>query len=179
MVQKFSCSVLLLFFSFVSFAQNQTPCQSEGHRQFDFWIGEWEVFNTQADTVVGYNHIKRILNGCVIEENWTGASGFRGKSFNTYNPADSTWNQIWVDGTGGRYEFSGKFADNVMALKGETYTNGKRAWFTLTFTYHPDKDTVRQVWMITYDNEKWATLFDGIYRRIERKKNGRVKKRKE
>ncbi len=74
-----------------SSAQQNKACDTPAHHQFDFWPGDWTVYHTRADTIVGYNSIRSILNGCVLEENWTGKSGFKGKSFNTYHPADSSW----------------------------------------------------------------------------------------
>jgi len=151
-------------------AQTQAPCSTDAHRQFDFWVGEWDVYHTTADTIVGANVIKSILNGCVVEENWTGGTGFVGKSFNTYNPVDSTWNQVWVDGSGATYHFSGKYQDGQMALKGASTTARGKVLFTLTF--QPDRvaDTVRQVWKMSTDNgAKWQTLFDGTYRRKKSK----------
>src|SRR5512145_2442142 len=46
-------------------------------RAFDFWIGEWRVtFKTQEDQPAeGHNSIRRILDGCAIEENWQGGDG--------------------------------------------------------------------------------------------------------
>lgn len=146
---------------------SQTPCSTIAHSEFDFWVGEWEVYHSQADTLVGKNHIKKILNNCVVEENWTGAGGFEGKSFNTYNPADSTWNQVWVDMSGSTYHFSGRFKENVMQMYGET-TNAKGKPVKLDMAYHFDKenDTVRQIWKMSPDDgETWNIVFDGIYRK--------------
>ncbi|MEM9917534.1 MAG: hypothetical protein AAF990_05525, partial [Bacteroidota bacterium] len=128
---------LLLSCLNISAQRNANPCGTPFHRQFDFWLGEWEVYHTQADTIVGYSHIKSILNGCVIEENWTGASGFMGKSFNTFNRMDSTWNQVWVDVTGVTYQFTGHFQDDVMDFYGSTQTPSGKTYFRLTFYHNP------------------------------------------
>lgn len=148
-------------------AQNQAnPCDSKGHHQFDFWLGEWEVYNTLADTVVGYNKIDKILNGCVVAENWTGSTGFEGKSFNTYNPVDSTWNQVWVDQSGTVLHFSGKFADGKLALSGKQQTSKGEVWHTLDFYRNLRGQTVRQVWKMSNDEgANWTTLFDGTYKK--------------
>ncbi|MEM8908357.1 MAG: hypothetical protein AAGD05_10970, partial [Bacteroidota bacterium] len=134
-MKKYFFFALLFVLPFGGQSQNSAPCSTEGFRQFDFWVGEWDVYHTQADTVVGYNHIKRILNDCVIEENWTGSGGFRGKSFNTYNPVDSTWNQVWVDVSGATYHFSGRYQNDVMALKGSSKTAQGTVHFKLNFYF--------------------------------------------
>lgn len=144
----------------------QAPCSTPAHSQFDFWVGDWEVYSTAGDTIVGHNKINKILGGCVVEENWTGGSGFQGKSFNTYNVQDSTWNQVWVDMGGATYHFKGKFKDNVMHMKGKTPgRNGQMVWFDMS--YHPQADgAVRQIWKMSTDKgESWNTAFDGMYRK--------------
>ena len=164
--------VLILFLTALmapAVAQNQQPpCSAPSYRQFDFWVGEWEVVKPGTDTVVGHNHIKNILNGCVIEENWTGGGGFQGKSFNTYNPVDSTWNQVWVDMGGSTYHFKGRYADHVMLMRGETVSPRKKEklLFEMSYTHDPEAGTVRQVWKTSADEGKsWNVMFDGVYRK--------------
>lgn len=101
-----------------------------------------------------------------MEENWTGSSGFQGKSFNTYNPIDSTWNQLRVDVSGATYHFSGRFENEAMALKGTTQTAKGEVHFKLTFYPNRSSGTVRQIWEMSKDaGTTWATIFDGTYKR--------------
>lgn len=167
-------SYYLLCFCFLSFnyiqLSAQSPCNAPHYNQFDFWVGDWEVYHTQADTIVGHNIIKRILNGCVVQENWTGATGFKGKSFNTFNSIDSTWNQVWVDVSGATYYFKGKMEENAMKLKGQTIgRNGQAILFKMSYT--PDKNTgnVHQLWKQSSNKgENWQVIFDGIYKKKSR-----------
>jgi len=147
----------------------QNPCSSTAYHQFDFWVGDWEVYHSQADTIVGYNRIERILNGCVIMENWTGATGFEGKSINTFSPIDSTWNQVWVDISGATYHFKGKWEQDILKMRGQT-VNGNKQAILFEMSYTPDKQTgnVRQLWKQSNDDgENWAVIFDGIYKKKE------------
>lgn len=164
-MRQFTIFIFLLS-SLTAFAQ-QSSCDSEAHHQFDFWVGEWNVYKTGTDTLVGHNAVRRILGGCVIEENWVGATGFEGKSFNTYNPQDSTWNQVWVDQSGATYHFSGRREGNSMRLKGDTFSRkGEPIQFTLEFHFDPKEGTVRQVWRMSKDEGgSWQVIFDGEYRR--------------
>ncbi|HCT54101.1 MAG TPA: hypothetical protein DF712_16765, partial [Balneola sp.] len=68
------------FYSTIALSQ-QAPCASEEHRQFDFWVGEWEVKNP-SDQVVGSSKIELVSNKCALLENWTNAAGLGGKSLN-------------------------------------------------------------------------------------------------
>src|SRR5262245_41018266 len=75
------------------------PCSTPEHRQFDFWVGDWNVKDPQG-AQAGTNLITREFDGCVIQEHWVGSRGMRGSSFNIYSPATKTWHQSWVDSNG-------------------------------------------------------------------------------
>src|ERR1700754_4891452 len=106
------------------------PCSSDTiYRQFDFWIGEWEVYGPKGKA--GTSNIERILDSCVILENWTSARlGYTGKSFNTYNSSTKQWQQTWVDNAGGATEYlrgqAGKdmmvfYADKNIGADGKSF----------------------------------------------------------
>ena len=103
---------LLIFNSllFAAYAQsNKLPCSRPEYRQFDFWVGEWEAFDTHGKKG-GDSKISVILDSCVILEEWTSAGAqqglvYSGKSFNSYNSATRQWQQTWTDNTGNTTEF--------------------------------------------------------------------------
>lgn len=145
------------------------PCRaSEAYRQLDFWVGEWEVQGPKGKTA-GTSSVQLILNDCVVFENWTGASGYTGKSFNLYNAQARKWKQIWVDDRGGILEFTGEFKDGAMRYTGQsTAQDGKPVIDRLTF-FPLAEGRVRQLWEQSPDQGKtWNTIFDGTY--IRRKK---------
>jgi hypothetical protein len=145
-------------------APRPTPCKSRPeYRQFDFWVGEWDVRNPQGQQA-GTNSVQLILGDCVVFENWTGARGGQGKSFNVYNAAKGKWQQTWVDNSGGVLELTGEYRDNQMRFAGETKrSDGKVILERLTFTKLGDGG-VRQFWEQSADGGKtWAVVFDGTY----------------
>jgi hypothetical protein len=98
--------------------RNATPCEySAEHRQFDFWIGEWNV-QSPTGQPAGTSSVQRILDGCVLFENWTGGGGGTGKSFNIYNGPKREWQQYWVDSSGTVTFFEGGWEDGAMRLTG-------------------------------------------------------------
>jgi hypothetical protein len=94
-------------------------CNGAAYRQFDFWLGKWDVFT--GTTLVGTNVVKSRVDGCVVEENWTSASLGRGRSLNAYDAATGTWSQMWVGSGGCQFSvvlMEGGFADGSMTLQG-------------------------------------------------------------
>lgn len=148
------------------------PCAADEHRQFDFWLGEWDVA-TPDGKPAGRNRIESILGGCVLQEHWTGAAGATGKSFNLYNRALGEWEQFWVDGRGGRLHLVGGLRDGAMVMEGERErpdpATGVAQRERITWTPGGDGG-VRQLWERSKDGGKtWSVAFDGRYRRAPAK----------
>lgn len=140
-----------------------TQCATDRYRQFDFWIGEWEVHNPQGQ-YQGANRIERIQGGCVLQEHWTGASGSTGTSFNIYDFTRDVWHQTWVSGTQ-LLVIEGGFEGGKMVLEGETYGQGGAVTHN-RITWTPvSRDTVTQVWDTSPDGNTWRTVFHGVYTR--------------
>jgi hypothetical protein len=138
-------------------------CAAPEHRQFDFWIGEWEVMLPNGRRA-GTNRIQPILDGCVLQESWTGAGGMSGHSYNVYDRSRKVWHQTWVDGQGSLLQIEGRFANNRMILEGETLDSaGARVLNRITWTpMGPDR--LRQLWETSKDGGKsWSVAFDGRY----------------
>jgi len=136
-------------------------------RQFDFWIGEWEVKEPDGKPA-GTNTITVVAGGAGLLENWTGdplAGGGSGKSLNAYNAAKGQWQQFWVGSGGGVLELSGALVHGGMVLAGEHVVRGQRLLERITWTPNAD-GSVRQHWQQSTDGgASWRTVFDGLYRR--------------
>ena len=160
------CGVGILVASFSSLPQaQQNPCDSEEFRQFDFWIGQWEV-RDKAGKIVGSNHIYPILDGCALSENWIGATGNPGVSYNFYDAAANKWHQTWIS-NGGPLYLEGGLLDGKMVLSG--YRPGKGDGADLhRITWTPLVDgRVRQHWQVSHDEGKsWHDVFVGFYVRL-------------
>jgi len=139
-------------------------CPNDKAHEFDFWIGEWDVY--AHEKLAGTNSIQPILDGCVLQEMWKGAQGSAGSSFNFYNPQTGKWHQFWVWRNGTTLDLSGSFQDGKMILEGAGKDrDGKKIRNRITW-YDREDGTVRQHWEQSRDNGKtWQTSFDGVYRR--------------
>ncbi len=141
------------------------PCAGAEHRQFDFWIGEWEV-STPNGAPAGRNRIAPILGGCALSESWTGAKGSSGNSYNAYDRQTGRWHQTWVDNGGLVLRLDGSFADGKMVLSGETRdSSGARVRNRITWQ-ETAPGAVRQLWETSGDGGRtWSVAFDGRYRK--------------
>lgn len=144
------------------------PCSAAQSRQFDFWIGDWDVFQAEGK-LAGSNRIAP-LYGCVLHESWKGRGGVEGQSFNRYDKDRGVWHQTWVDSTGGLLVIEGAFKDGAMRLSDAGQTGKKDSLHVNEITWTPNADgSVRQLWRTSKDGGKtWATAFDGRYVRSGR-----------
>src|SRR4030095_5561443 len=113
----------LLFLAFVITASNakaQNPCTSPKVHEFDFWIGKWTVYKNGTDTIVGYNEIKTVADGCSLLESCRSAkSNYKGNSLNKYNAVTGKWQQFWVDNGGLTLFIEGGYQDNRLTMENE------------------------------------------------------------
>lgn len=145
------------------------PCvYSDKHREFDFWIGEWTVYNPQ-EQLAGTNSIQPAEGHCVLIERWTGSSGSTGMSINYYDPGKDKWVQQWIAPGGGVIFIEGGLDKNgAMVLAGTiTTVQGQTSPFRGTWTPLPD-GRVRQFFEQSNDGgSSWTPWFDGYYVRQE------------
>lgn len=150
--------------------EEEKPCNccSAEYKQFDFWIGEWEVFNPD-DKKVGTNSIQPIQGGCGLQENWESASGITGTSCNYYNRQTEKWHQVWIDQSGGVLNLSGELIDGKMVLMSEeTYNPATKTSYFDRITWEPQENgSVNQIWeRKVADQSNWNVVFNGNYRSL-------------
>jgi hypothetical protein len=131
-------------------------CEAPEHRQFDFWLGEWNVSVT--------------MGGCVLQENWQGAGsgGISGTSFNIYDRDRGVWHQTWVDANGTLLQLDGGLNEGSMVLEGERPAPVGGGSVRHRIAWTPQEDgSVRQLWEASQDGgESWNVIFDGLYTRV-------------
>src|SRR3954469_6633022 len=105
-------------------AKPTKSCDSVEHRQFDFWVGHWDVY-VPSGKKAGENRIEVIADGCALLEQWTGGGGATGKSPNVLRPGARRWHQPWVDSSGTLLILTGGFVDRsmVMSMSGPSPTD--------------------------------------------------------
>jgi tetratricopeptide (TPR) repeat protein len=131
------------------------PCNSDNHRAFDFWLGEWEVTTPSRKNWTAISSITLANDGCSVHENYVSQSGYTGKSINFYDRNKKMWHQSWMDNTGAAIYLEGTTKEGAMIL---TDATNRVTWSLL------EDKRVRQHWETTSDEGKtWSTSFDGYY----------------
>ena len=143
------------------------PCTRPEYRQFDFWVGTWDVHSPEG-TPVGNNVISRALNGCAVMESYT-ESGYVGRSLNSFDAASNQWHQHWSDHGGTVLRlFGGSPQAGTMILAGlRPRPTGGPALDRVTWTEH-SPDLVNQFWETSLDGGQTfpVVVFDGWYHRV-------------
>jgi hypothetical protein len=138
------------------------PCAATEHRQFDFWLGDWQVMRRDG-VLAGVNRIALGYGGCVIHERYATGKGYSGESLNVYDATRKVWHQTWVDSNGLLLTLEGGWDGKAMVMEGDSVQpGGTRSRQRITWTPNAD-GSVRQLWEAANAKGEWATVFDGRY----------------
>ena len=143
-------------------------CTGPEHRQFDFWVGWWDVYPTGKPNKVANSLIEKLYAGCAIRENWMPLGRTGGGSLNNFVKEDGRWHQTWVDSSNSRAEFAGGLVGGKMVLIGFwAGVNGPGQDGIVRMTYTPNSDgSVRQFGEVSTDHGlTWQNSFDFTYKK--------------
>jgi len=162
-------SFIALLVVFPAIAQQSSPsCDTEAHALMNFWIGEWDLTWTNADSTDahGTNTITRTYDDCVIHESFAHESGFEGMSMSVLDRRTSQWRQTWVDSQSAFLLFTGSQLENdEMEFRSAQFTDqqgiqriNRMTWRNVTddaFDWHwqtstDDGATWTDMWVINY-----------------------------
>ena len=115
--------LLLVIFGLAQFSAKgaadaaKEGCTTPESHQFDFWVGDWDVFDVdKPTTLVARAHVDRILGGCVLREDYRDTEGHMGQSFSVYEAPRHNWHQSWVTNRGQLLLLDGNRRDGAMVL---------------------------------------------------------------
>ena len=145
------------------------PCESEPEaRDFDFWIGRWEVREPDG-TLVGTDTIEKRDGGCSLVERYEGAGGSSGTSVSFYLPSRGEWRQVWTGSGGTLFDITGKLVDGSMKMEGQVeYVDGNRVVaFRGSWTQAADGRVRQRLEEFDLGAQSWIVWFDGFFRRLD------------
>jgi ketosteroid isomerase-like protein len=141
-------------------------CAAPEYHQLDFWIGDWDAYDIgDPQKPVARTHVDRLLNGCVLKENYQGVNGGDGQSFSIYDSTRKLWHQSWVTNRGKLLIIEGQFQDGEMVLSGTDYFTTNHPIIRGTWKLDPAEKGVRETAVTSTDGgSTWQPLFDLIFR---------------
>jgi hypothetical protein len=139
------------------------PCTTAPFRQFDFWIGNWDVYGMRGE-LAGHNVVTLEQDGCLLVEHWTSSAGGQtGTSFNYYDVRDKKWHQLYIDNSGNAGAFpamAGVFDSGKMVLYTDDTNNTLSRW--TWYLMSPGK--VKQMSEVSRDHGKtWQVSWNSVY----------------
>jgi hypothetical protein len=141
----------------------KAACRDPVHRQFDFWLGDWDVFDAEGPKSA-HVLVESILDGCVLQETYEGANGANGKSFTIYDASRNRWHQSWVTNRGQLLEIEGTFEAGSIKLSGVDRAPGGKERL-VQGTWQPVPGGVREFASTSIDHGKtWTPWFDIVFR---------------
>jgi hypothetical protein len=144
------------------------PCRAAEHRQFDFWVGTWNVFGA-AGGQIATSVISSELDGCLIMEDFIGNGGFQGRSINLFDRETGLWYETFVDNViAASFRLSGRLEGEEMVMTGSqpvfSFATGTVRQRDVTVTWSPlAASQVRQAFVVSFDGGPPFTSFNGLY----------------
>jgi hypothetical protein len=153
-------------------ASRSAPCTQAEYREFDFWVGSWDV--EVKGKVVGHNDVTLEQDGCLIVENWRSLiSRETGSSFNYYDKQDQKWHQLYIPNNGIARSYpplAGRLKGGAMVLVNSDDPRKIDRWIWTPLA----GGKVRQRAEQSKDGgNTWTTTWDSVYfRRMSQRATG-------
>jgi len=147
-------------------------CETAAHHQFDFWVGDWQVFDTlDHDALVGYDHVVKEADGCIVQQNLQMLSDLYrrpgvpyrmfGLSVNRFD--GEHWLELWADNQWGAIALSGA-PDARYAMVLTTIIPSRQRDLRLVWDRHPDGSVEIYQYIAPTGTGKWEKYGDLLYR---------------
>jgi len=149
------------------------PCDTPQHRQFDYWVGDWQVFDASNNNqLVAVDHIEKHSEGCIIQQNLTFITdlyrregvGYRLAGIGVNRFDGERWLQLWADNQWGAIALRGA-PDEHGSLVFTSIVPSRGRDLKIIYEKHAD-GTVRNLeYVAPTGTQKWEKYGDLIYRR--------------
>ena len=147
------------------------PCDSPQHHQFDFWVGDWQVFDAKTNQLVGFDRVEKHSRGCIVQQNLTMITDLyrrpgvdyrmTGIGVNRFDGA--SWLEMWADNQWGAIVLHGMpAAGKAMVLT--TITPSRNRDLRLEWENRSDGSVRALQYVAPAGSGKWELYGDLIYR---------------
>ena len=138
-------------------------CAAPEYRQFDFWVGDWDVFEAAGGEKVARVQVERVLDSCALREDYRGTNGTHGQSFSMYDAPRKIWHQTWVTNRGQLLMIEGGPEGGQMILAG-SYRDARGEETRVRGMWKAAEGGVRETALTSSDGGKtWKPWFDLLF----------------
>jgi hypothetical protein len=147
------------------------PCDTPQHHQFDFWVGDWQVFDAKTNQLVAFDHVEKHSHGCIVQQNLTMVTdlyrrqdvGYRMTGIGVNRFDGESWLELWADNQWGAIVLRGMpAAGKAMVLT--TIIPSRNRDLRLEWEKRPDGSVRALQYVAPTGSGKWELYGDLIYR---------------
>jgi len=142
-------------------------CSAPDYRQLDFWIGDWDTFETEGPSSpsIARAQVTPIVGGCALHELYEQSDGLVGDSILSFDPVRRQWQQTWLTNRGSIMVLWGELHDGALVLEGDAHLHDGTT-VRQRITWRAEGDAVRESAVLSRDaGAHWAPAFDVIFRK--------------
>jgi len=153
-------------------ASISSPCDTPQHHQFDFWVGDWQVFDAKSNQLVGFDRVEKHSEGCIVQQNLTFISDLYRRPGVNYRLAGigvnrfdgESWLEMWADNQWGAIVLRGSPDSNGSMVLTSIIPSRNRD-LRLVWEKRPDGSVRNVEYVAIAGSGKWEKYGDLIYRR--------------
>jgi len=146
-------------------AESSAHCSSADYHRLDFWIGDWDTFDSDAPggASIARARVEPIAQGCAIHELYEQTDGLIGDSILSYDPVRKQWQQTWITNRGSIMVIVGTFKDGALVLEGDVHLKDGTSVMQ-RITWKGQGEGVRESAVLSKDGGKtWSPAFDVLF----------------
>jgi hypothetical protein len=152
-------------------ASPSAPCDSPQHHEFDFWVGDWQVFEAKSNELVGFDRVEKHSHGCIVQQNLTMLTDLYRREGVDYRMAGiginrfdgESWLEMWADNQWGAIVLRGGPA-NGKAMVLTSVIPSRNRDLRLEWEKRPDGSVRALQYVAPAGSGKWTLYGDLIYR---------------
>lgn len=148
-------------------APSPAPCSAIEYRQLDFWIGDWDTFDSDNLNGGSIAHavVTPLVDGCAMHERYEQTDGLVGDSILSFDPVRRQWQQTWITNRGSNMVLWGELRDAALVLEGQVHLrNGSTVLQRIT--WRSEGEAVRETAVLSRDGgAHWEASFDVLFRK--------------
>jgi hypothetical protein len=146
-------------------------CDTPQHHQFDFWVGDWQVFDADSNQLVAFDRVEKHTQGCIIQQNLTVLTDlyrrpgvkYRLSGIGVNRFDGEAWLQMWADNQWGAIFLRGSLdATGSMVLISVIPSRNRDV--KLVYEKQADGSVRNLQYVAPAGSGKWTKYGDLIYR---------------